>query len=442
MPVEDIKERDEVKNPLVSIILPIYNTAEYLEESLDALLNQSLEELEIIAINDCSNDGSKEILDEYAKKDKRITVIDNEESFGPSICRNTGLEIIHGEYFTFYDSDDTIDLDAYEKLYAFAKEYDQDFIVSNAIRFNDAGREWPSILHNISIKGETYPKTNILEHKELVYDTTSWNKFIKRSFFEKHNFRFAEGRVYQDILFSMQMFCASDCIGIYPDVTYHWRVRQNKKKSITQSVSNTKNLKDRVFITTETIKVINSSPKHKELLEPLYAKLTEIDVLQFINELDVSDDEYKDIMFNEVRPFVKTFPPCVYDNISDIDKIRLNLFLNDCDESLIFFVGNERLRKEHDRKAKSTENKLKKDIKAKKENIKKLEDDLKKAKEDYEELNEDHNKLNKELTESQLYNKELESKNDKLKEEMKTVKSTKGWIKYKSNNIYTRALKK
>lgn len=435
MPVEVIKEREKIENPLISIIVPIYNTAEYLEECLDSLVNQTLEDIEIICVDDNSDDGSSEILEEYAKKDKRITLIKNEKSFGPSICRNKALEIVTGEYITFSDSDDKIESDAYEKLYAFSKKYNQDLVVYNIIRFNDSGKKWPSILHSISMKGETFPKTNILEHKELVYDTTSPNKFIKRSFFEKYNFRYKEGRIYEDILFTMQLFCASDIIGIYPDVTYYWRVRQNKKKSLTQKVSFTKNLKDRIFITKETIKVINSSEKHKELLNAFYAKLTKIDVLQFINELDKSDEEYKSIMFNEVKPFVKTFPECVYENIDDIDKIKLDLFLNGSEENLIYFIGNERLRREEERKNKSAENKLKKDIKSKDQEISKLKENLMGLKNEHEKLKEEYDEL-------KLNEDELILKNKNMKEEIKEIKSTKGWVKYKSKNIYERTLKK
>ena len=233
----------------------------------------------------------------------------------------------------------------------------------------------------------------------------------------------------------MQLFCASDIIGIYPDVTYYWRVRQNKKKSLTQKVSFTKNLKDRIFITKETIKVINSSEKHKELLNAFYAKLTKIDVLQFINELDKSDEEYKSIMFNEVKPFVKTFPECVYENIEDIDKIKLDLFLNGSEENLIYFIGNERLRREEERKNKSAENKLKKDIKSKDQEISKLKENLMGLKNEHEKLKEEYDEL-------KLNEDELILKNKNMKEEIKEIKSTKGWVKYKSKNIYERTLKK
>lgn len=357
-----------MENPLVSVIIPVYNTQDYLKESLDAIVNQTLEDIEIIIINDASTDNCPEILKEYAKKDNRINLINNESSQGPSICRNMGLEIASGEYITFYDSDDTIDLDAYEKLYDFSKKHNHDFVVYNAIRITDKGKQKPSILHSVSITDKTYCNTSILEHNEMVYDTTSWNKFINHEFFKKHNFRFAEGRVYQDILFSMQLFCSSDNIGICPKVTYYWRIRGKKSNSITQTVFNTKNLHDRIFIITKTIQVIKSNEKYLSLLEPLYRKLIEIDILQFIDELDRCDEEYKQLMYGEVKDFTESLPENLFSTIEDTDKIKYDLYLNDCHDSLEVLVAQERSNKQQIRKYKSKIKKLKKENKKLKSN--------------------------------------------------------------------------
>ncbi|MDR2409276.1 MAG: glycosyltransferase, partial [Bacteroidales bacterium] len=93
--------------PKVSIIIPVYNVEKYLAECLDSAIGQTLRDIEIICVDDGSTDHSPEILDEYVKKDSRITVL-HQSNGGPSKARNTGIDIATGEYILFLDSDDTI----------------------------------------------------------------------------------------------------------------------------------------------------------------------------------------------------------------------------------------------------------------------------------------------------------------------------------------------
>lgn len=412
-------------NPIVSVIIAVYNTEDYVGETLDSIINQTLDNLEIICINDASTDNSLDILEEYAKKDSRIKIINNDINSGGSISRNKGLDIAKGEFVTFHDSDDTIESDAYEKLYKFAKQYDdQDFVIFDAVRFNDAGTVWKSILHSRSIKGETYTQTNFLEHKELVFDTSAANKFIKKEFIDKHELRFLENTLYEDLLFSMEVLCASDCFGIYPEVKYYWRVRQNKEKSITQQVYSLKNLKDRITISKNIIKLFNSQEKFKDLLEPFYVKLIEIDILQFLNEFDRCDDEFKKIMVDEVLPFLKTIPDCAFNTISDIDKAKYDLFVNECVDGVTALSSEQRSNKLNDRQLKADKRELKKTIREKNKEIKQFK--------------KENRKLTNENDRMAKKNEKLTEKNNNLKEEIKIVKSTKGWFKYKFKNIYMR----
>ena len=103
--------------PKISVIIPVYNVEKYLPKCLDSLINQTLSDIEIICINDCSTDNSLEILEEYASKDERIKIIDLKENQGAAAARNKGLEIAKGEYLGFVDPDDYVDLNFYEELY-------------------------------------------------------------------------------------------------------------------------------------------------------------------------------------------------------------------------------------------------------------------------------------------------------------------------------------
>ena len=101
--------------PKISVIVPVYKVEKFLPKCLESLINQTLKDIEIICINDGSPDNSLKILEEYAKKDSRIKII-NQKNAGPSVARNNGMSAASGEYIGFVDSDDWIDLDFYEKL--------------------------------------------------------------------------------------------------------------------------------------------------------------------------------------------------------------------------------------------------------------------------------------------------------------------------------------
>ena len=219
----------------------------------------------------------------------------------------------------------------------------------------------------------------------------------------------------------MQMFCSSDSVGINPDVTYYWRIRGKTSKSITQTVFNTKNLHDRIFIVSNTIDVIKSNEKYHDLLHPLYVKLIEIDVLQFIRELDRCDEEFTQIMFGKVKSFVESLPKDVFNTIDEIDMIKYDLFLNDCVDSLRVLVAKERQDKIDNRRNNSEMRKLNKENKKLDKKIQRLE-----------KKNDRLTAKNEKLKEK---NENLKAKNEKLNEDLEYLKTPSGWIKHKAKKI-------
>ena len=99
----------------ISVIVPVFNVEKYLKFCLDSLTNQTIQDLEFICINDGSTDSSPDILEQFAKKDSRIKIF-NQQNSGLSATRNRGVELATGEFLAFCDSDDWVDLDFYEKL--------------------------------------------------------------------------------------------------------------------------------------------------------------------------------------------------------------------------------------------------------------------------------------------------------------------------------------
>lgn len=202
----------------VSVIVPVYNTEGFLQKCLDSLTNQTLEDIEIICVNDGSTDNSLKILQEYATKDKRIKII-NQENKKQGAARNAGMKIATGEYIGFVDSDDWIDLDFYEKLYNAATGHNFDIALGTNIRAKK----------NVNKK-----RLNITDEKE--YKTVQekfdvniqWknpcptNKIYRRELFSKHNIKWPEGVFCEDKLFTIKAVYYANGIVTVPNVNYYY----------------------------------------------------------------------------------------------------------------------------------------------------------------------------------------------------------------------------
>ena len=142
----------------VSIVVPIYNVEKYLKQCIESIINQTLQDIEIILVDDGSPDNCPQICDEYAKKDSRIKVV-HKKNGGLSSARNAGIEVATGDFIGFVDSDDYIELDMYEKMYNIAKENHVDFVVSDYYKVSDKGK----IITTIDMNEGIYDKNRIIK---------------------------------------------------------------------------------------------------------------------------------------------------------------------------------------------------------------------------------------------------------------------------------------
>ena len=136
----------------VSIVIPTYNVEKYIDKCLKSLLNQTLQDIEIICVDDCSTDSTVEILNRYKESDKRVRVIVSDINQGCSKMRNIGIENSTGEYLGFVDSDDWVDFDFYEKLYTKAKKTNAE-VVKGAVYKNVFDNK-----HNMKTERHFYKK--------------------------------------------------------------------------------------------------------------------------------------------------------------------------------------------------------------------------------------------------------------------------------------------
>lgn len=209
----------------LSVIIPVYNVAEYLAECLTSVCNQTLIDIEIICVNDGSTDNSGDILQDFAKQDTRIQII-NQENAGLSAARNTGLKYATGEYITFLDSDDWVALDYYETLYKSAKENDADIAVGNVIYYyHDCWFEWGGATRNSF--GDNMLIIERMEHKKrLLQSCAVWNKIYKRNLIFDNSLQFYHGKMVEDFPFTFMSVALADKIVCCPFTFLYYRQRQ------------------------------------------------------------------------------------------------------------------------------------------------------------------------------------------------------------------------
>ena len=188
-------------SPKISIIVPVYNVEHYLERCLNSLINQTLDDIEIICINDGSTDNSLQILENYKRIDNRIKII-TQENVGLSQTRNNGIQIATGEYIGFCDSDDWVSLDFYENLYNAAIKYDCDFAATNITKVK--GKRYKEFLTFPDFKIESAYLNKLLLFKCPDFSYV-WNKIYKTSELKKYNIEFIKGLAFEDLVFSLQV---------------------------------------------------------------------------------------------------------------------------------------------------------------------------------------------------------------------------------------------
>ena len=180
--------------PKVSVIVPIYNVEKYLEKCINSLLSQTLEDIQIILVNDGSKDNSGNIAKEYEKNNKDRVIYVEKENGGLSDARNYGLKYATGDFIAFLDSDDYIEKNAYEEMYNKAIEENADYVECDFIW------EFPNKIR----VDKQYPYKNKKEMLSFVR-VVAWNKLIKRQLIIDNNLEFPKGLRYEDVEFTYKL---------------------------------------------------------------------------------------------------------------------------------------------------------------------------------------------------------------------------------------------
>ncbi len=220
----------------ISIIIPVYNAESYLNQCLDTVINQSLDDIEIILINDGSTDNSLDICYKYSKKDSRVKVIDKKNE-GPSVARNLGITSASGKYICFIDADDWIELDMCKKLYNDIEFNNADFIMCNFIKQTEGQEELIDSGINSKIlcgKDITYSliiplieKKGIGIHKLATF-RGPWGKLYKRETILQNKISFKKDLIIgEDFMFNCEYLIEAKKVVINKEYFYNYRINNS-----------------------------------------------------------------------------------------------------------------------------------------------------------------------------------------------------------------------
>ena len=189
----------------VSVIVPFNNVENYISKCLTSLIYQSLEDIEIICINDASSDNSENIVSEYASKDFRIKMLSTPKMSGQGYARNMGLKIATGEYIGFVDADDWIEREMFEKMYNRATIQNTDITMCKATLYDDKTNEYiQDEYYNLKpLEKYTSESFSAIDTKDeiLNINVVLWNKIYRREFLLSTGEMFPEGFIYEDLPF-------------------------------------------------------------------------------------------------------------------------------------------------------------------------------------------------------------------------------------------------
>ena len=221
----------------ISVIVPVYNVANYLESCLESIRDQDFEDYEVILVEDGSTDESRQIAEEFvAKNDDKFRLI-YQANKGLSGARNTGLQHADAEYICFVDSDDTVEKNYLSSLYQIAHGRNADMVFCAFRSVTEQGEWIRDYRENDIIPNKLY---NLRDNKELfLIQNAAWNKLYRKALLEKHDLLFTEGVWYEDLRFTKKYLMIAEKCVYCDEVLYNYRQRSG---SIMNSMKSERNI--------------------------------------------------------------------------------------------------------------------------------------------------------------------------------------------------------
>lgn len=301
--------------PKISVIVPAYNASGYIKKCLDSLVSQTLKDIEIIIVNDGSVDNTEAIIKKYMKKHSQIKYF-YKENGGQSSARNLGITYATGEFISFVDSDDYIELTMLEKMYNKIKESKLDVVICGInYTYDDRVEKVYPFKENQTITQKDFILTN----------PCPWNKLYRKTLLEKNNFKFPEGIIYEDLSLIPRVGIMTKKFGYVNECLYNYIIHDNSTMNI-----NKYNPKINGIFT--SLNLLYNHFEEKNKLEEYNNELEHIFIHHLLFNANLRFYSFK--RYKEIKEISKImhskFPKWrkneTYKNFSRKDKIILNLF--------------------------------------------------------------------------------------------------------------------
>ncbi len=303
--------------PVLSVVIPVYNVADYLPECLDSALGQTMAELEVIAVDDGSTDACPEILAEYARKDPRVRVFHQTNS-GQGVARNLGVSHARGEFLTFLDSDDTVPPGAYEHMVATLRRTGSDLAVGSVRRFRHHQQiktVWARTVHQADRLG-----TTLEEFPNAMQDIIACNRMFRTRFWVEQVGGFRGHIAYEDHVPMLTAYVRARKFDILSRVTYNWRLRENLTSTGQQKAS-LPNLLDRIEVKEEAHAMLRAEAS--DFVYDLWvARTLEVDFPAFISHAITGDAMYRRILSAVYATFFDRATPRALAEVRAYQKMR------------------------------------------------------------------------------------------------------------------------
>lgn len=231
---------------MLSIIVPVFNVEDYLENCIESILHSTYKEIELILVDDGSTDASGRICDKYAKKNKNIVVV-HQKNEGQAVARNKGIKIAKGDYIGFVDSDDYIEENMYEKMVNAIEGFSADIAICR--HYDDFGGKKVPRLTDSDIKIYTGTEAAKLALEDKMINSYVWDKIFKRNLF--HEIYFTAGRYFEDTMLIPQILIKAEKVACIPEPLYYYRYRLNG----TMNTLNQKRFIDKIYAVEDNIQM-------------------------------------------------------------------------------------------------------------------------------------------------------------------------------------------
>jgi CDP-glycerol glycerophosphotransferase len=322
----------------ISVVVPIYDVEDYLEDCLRSLARQTVEDFEAILVDDGSTDSSAQVAERFAATDDRFRLV-RRPNGGLSRARNTGIDAASGDYLAFLDSDDVLPPNAYELLLGTLARTGSDFATGNVHRLTAAGCAQAPFL--ASAFARTRERTHVRRFAPLLDDRTAWNKLWRRTFWDRCELRFPDGRLHEDIPVVLPAHFRAASVDVVHAPVYHYRVRDAGAPSITQRRHELRALRDRLAAVEHVHGYIT---EHESVRQRRRYERTVVaqDLRYHLDLLPDADDEYRDLFMRWTAAFLDGCVRAVCDDLPAIDRVKYHLVRRGRLDDLLELIGFQR----------------------------------------------------------------------------------------------------